>query len=289
MGRILDAMERAREEREQKGRGAGDDGSQSLSTTIAPPPAESERVVAREPQRSASRPPQISHQVVGAHDYQSPIAEQVRQIRTNLETVLGEYHSRPIVITSPVTGDGKTMVTANLTTILADNPAHEVLIVDADMRKPDQHRLFNVHPTPGLSEYLSGECSLEEVTQATALPNLKIMSAGRPPDKPTVLLSSDRMVTLLGELQRIYHWIVFDTPPLLPVTDASVLARECVGVILVVRMGQTQSKIIERAQDLLAEMRLPVLGAILNDFTSQARINDYYYGYYRRSGNAARK
>ena len=280
MGRILDALERAREENTKRTEGS--------PVQPAPPPMPPGKPVADLP----PLPPGENHRdmaeaVVGAHDNQSPIAEQVRQIRTNLETVLAEYRSRSIVITSPVTGDGKTLVAANLATVLADHPEQKILLVDADLRKPDQHHLYNVRQAPGLSEYLTGQCTQEEVVQQTSLPNLNVIAAGRPPDKPTVLLSSERMTNLLSEVQSTYQWIIFDTPPLLPVTDASVLARECVGLILVVRMGQTARTLIERSQDLLAEMRLPVLGCILNDFSSLSRSNNYYYKYYHKYGAKA--
>jgi capsular exopolysaccharide synthesis family protein len=173
-------------------------------------------------------------------------------------------------------------VTANLGCVLADDPEHQVLIVDADMRKGDQHGVFGLKPTPGLSDYLLHRALLEDVVQPTPLPNLKVIAAGRAPDKPTVLLNSERMASLIGELQRTYRWIIFDTPPLLPVTDALVLGRDCVGLILVIRMGQTDWGLIERAQGLLAETRLPVLGCILNDYNVHTQENAYYYRYYKR-------
>jgi protein-tyrosine kinase len=317
MGRVLEALERARREREKRIGSAEPEGHEPPSAQVPaapeveptepPPPtagnghaepAAEERYEFQTPrfereattvrlQRTALATG-ISERVVGAHDAQSPITEQVRQIRTNLETVLSDYRSRSIVVTSPVSGDGKTLVTANLTTVLADNPEHQVLLIDADMRKPDQHTLFGVRPHPGLSDFLRERNTLDEVIQSTDLPNLKVISAGHPPQNPTVLLSSDRMIAALGEMQRTFHWIVIDTPPLLPVTDASVIARECVGLILVVRMGQTPQNVIARSQELLVEQRLPVLGCILNDFSSQTRGNEYYYRYYRRNGDAPR-
>jgi Mrp family chromosome partitioning ATPase len=105
---------------------------------------------------------------------------------------------------------------------------------------------------------------------------------------PTVLLSAERLTSLLRVLQKSYRWIVFDTPPLLPVTDAAVLARECTGLIMVVRMAQTPRTIIARAQNLLAEMRLPVLGCIVNDFTQRNRENSYYYKYYGKDREKVR-
>ncbi|MCE5230552.1 CpsD/CapB family tyrosine-protein kinase [bacterium] len=283
MARMLDALERARKEREQK-----------LETDTAP--AQPEAAAAdpapaaatppgngngNTPSRAAAFHPEIDERVVGVHDLQSPVTEQIRLIRTNLESVLADYHSRSIVVTSPGVGDGKTMVSANLAGVLADDPATKVLLIDADLRGPVQHKLFGLRQTPGLADYLQGRATIEQTIQMTSLPNLHVITAGHLPPKPPVLLGSEWMQALLGELQKTYHWIVIDTPPLLAVTDATVVARECVGLILVVRMGKTPRTLIERAQGMLAEMRLPVLGCILNDFASQQRSDHYYYRYYK--------
>jgi capsular exopolysaccharide synthesis family protein len=210
------------------------------------------------------------------------VAEQIRQIHTNLETVLAEHTSRMIVITSPIPGDGKTLVTANLATVLADDPNQRILLIDADMRKPDQHQLFGIQVSPGLSDYLTERNELEEVTYGSTIPNLDIIPAGRIPPKPTVLLSSERMSQITARFSPHYRWILIDTPPMLPVTDACLLARRALGMILVVRMGRTSRHLITRAEEMMAEMRLPVLGCILNEFTEHTRDNSYYYNYYGR-------
>lgn len=283
MARMLDALERARREREQK----------IGVETAATKPTEGARVESAQaasiqvpsngngPSRAAAYHPEIDDHVVGVHDLQSPVTEQIRLIRTNLESVLTDYHSRSIVVTSPGVGDGKTLVSANLAGVLADDPAKRVLLIDADLRGPVQHKLFGLPQAPGLADYLQGRVALDQVIQSTSVANLQVITAGHLPPKPPVLLGSEWMQVLLGELQKTYHWIVIDTPPLLAVTDASVVARECVGLIMVVRMGKTPRTLIERAQGMLAEMRLPVLGCILNDFEAQQRSDSYYYRYYK--------
>jgi capsular exopolysaccharide synthesis family protein len=287
MAKYLEAMERARQERmrrTQQDPAAGPADPVTGDSETAPAPAAAWNV-ADYPQES---PPNlftgVSDVIVGMHEPQSPVSEQIRHIRANMEAVLADVRSRTIVVSSPVSGDGKTMIAANLASILADAPDQQVLLVDADMRKGRQHELFGLKRDPGLSEYLREQCSLDQALRATKLPNLTLLPAGRMPDKPTVLLGSERMASVLGELQRHYDWILFDTPPLLPVTDATILAREAVGLILVVRMGITHRGLIDRAQDLLAEMRLPVLGCILNDFHEHSRENQYYYKYYSQTG-----
>ena len=298
MAKVLEALERARQERLKKMEGSLEPEAQIQApmqpSALAPSAGEGEapsttRVDAsRAPSVSAAlqrkealRP--ASDIIVGFHEENSPVTEQIRHIRSNMDSVLADYRTRTIAVTSPVSGDGKTVITANLACVLADSPDQKVVLIDADMRKPDQHHLLGVPAGPGLSEYLQGQCELSEAMYATCIPNLTVIPAGRTPKKPTVLLGSERMHMMISGLQRTYQWIVFDTPPLLPVTDATIIGRECLGTILVVRMGQTPRTVIERAQTLLAEMRLPVLGCILNDFSQRSRENQYYYSYYHKT------
>lgn len=283
MARMLDALERARREREQK-LDAGTAGEEKAPESRAGSAHSANVEVPANgngPSRAAAYHPEIDERIVGVHDLQSPITEQIRLIRTNLESVLADYRSRSIVITSPGAGDGKSLVSANLAGVLADDPAKKVLLIDADLRGPVQHKLFSLPQSNGLADYLQGRVTLEHTIQSTSIANLQVITAGHLPPKPPVLLGSEWMQILLAELQKTYHWIVIDTPPLLAVTDATVVARECVGLIMVVRMGKTPRTLIERAQGMLAEMRLPVLGCILNDFEAQQRSDSYYYRYYK--------
>ena len=287
MGRMLDAVERARQERLKRLQSGGRDAAGANAPSPAPNLDALPAVAA--PAGPAPAPATVavglSDRLVGAHDEQSPIAEQVRHIRTNLETVLADHRTSSIVITSPVAGEGKTLVACNLAAVLADDPSQQVLLIDADMRKPGVNELFGTRLAPGLSEHLRGQCPWREAVHATGLPNLKVMPAGRLPHRPsnpTVLLGSDLLATMLDEARSIFRWIVFDTPPLLPVTDAAVLARRCTGLILVLRLGRTHYNQVQRAQELLAEARVPVLGCILNDLTTINSGSEYYHQYYRR-------
>ncbi|MEN6625176.1 MAG: CpsD/CapB family tyrosine-protein kinase [Candidatus Sumerlaeia bacterium] len=283
MARMLDALEKARREREQKQEADPAAAAAAPRTADNAPPEAEPAAPANHagPSRATAFHPTIDAAIVSVHDLQSPVTEQIRLIRTNLENVLADHHSRSIVVTSPGVGDGKTLVSANLAGVLADDPTKNVLLIDADLRGPVQHKLFGVKAAPGLSDYLQGQAPLERVIQQTSIPNLHIITAGHLPPKPPVLLGSEWMQRLLGELKNSYHWIVIDTPPLLAVTDATVVARECIGLIMVVRMGKTPRTLIERAQNMLAEMRLPVLGCILNEFESTQRSDHYYYRYYK--------
>lgn len=295
MAKVLEALERARQERLKKLESGLDpelSGQANAPSAVdeAPPAALDGPAYAPAPDAPAFRRREpvaaASDIIVGLHEENSPVTEQVRHIRSNMDSVLADYRTRTIAVTSPVSGDGKTVITANLACVLADSPDQKVVLIDADMRKPDQHHLLGVADTPGLAEYLQGQCDLTQAMHATAIPNLTLIPGGRTPRKPTVLLGSERMHQLIAALQRQYQWVVFDTPPLLPVTDATIIGRECLGTILVVRMGQTPRAVIERAQTLLAEMRLPVLGCILNDFSQRTRENQYYYSYYHKAPQA---
>lgn len=303
MAKVLDALERARQERlrrEQADRSAAPadpgpaDSAEPIPVTAEPayapePPAEDAddgpvagpAAPGSHAASAAGRlPGEASDLVVGIWDTQSPVTEQVRHIRNNLESVLGDYTSRLLVVSSPLSGDGKTIIAGNLAVVLADSPNHEVVLVDADMRKPDQHSLFGTRQTPGLADYLRGRCEYQDIFHATELPNLRVVPAGRPPRHPTTLLESDRMRELIEMMHQQHQWIVIDTPPLLPVADAAIIARDSLGLVMVVRMGQTPAGVIARAQEQLAEAGLPVLGCILNDYTRQSKEDNYYYKYY---------
>jgi capsular exopolysaccharide synthesis family protein len=294
MAKMLDALEKARQERLKRlheRQGAGPEDSAAQPSTGAPAPLS---VVAPEPFQGTPPParpavnrapihPGVSEMVIALHDGQSPLVEQVRQIRSNLQTVLDDRAVRTIVITSPASNEGKSLLCANLAVVLAEDPESQVILIDGDMRKPDQHRTFGFSLTPGLSEYLRSANTIDEVVRSTGLSNLKLISAGRRPDNPTVVLGSGRMTRLLRQLEQTYQWIILDTPPLLPVTDATLLARESTGLILVVRMAATPRTAIKRAQELLAELRLPVLGCILNDFNQKTRHDEYYSRYYEKT------
>jgi capsular exopolysaccharide synthesis family protein len=159
-----------------------------------------------------------------------------------------------------------------------------VLLVDADMRRPGVHQAFGVENRCGLSELLSGQAHVTESVQRLADPDLWIMTAGSAPPNPSELLASSRMEALLGQVQQgPFDWVILDTPPVLAVTDASILTPWVSGVAFVVGSEMTRRRLAERAIDMLAAGGPRILGAVLNRVDVSR--NRYYYARHYGYGN----
>jgi capsular exopolysaccharide synthesis family protein len=207
----------------------------------------------------------------------SPISEQYRSLRTNLQFASVDKELKTLVITSTGPSEGKSLTTANLAVTFAQQ-GKKVLLVDADMRKPTVHYTFRLENTVGLSNYLIGEKGLESVVKDTNIPNLGIVTSGPIPPNPAEILSSKRMKQFIDEAKELFDIIIFDTPPVLAVTDPSIMAKLCDGVLLVVRSKQTEYEAAKRAKEQLAQVQANILGVVLNDREQKDSNYYYYYG-----------
>ena len=207
-------------------------------------------------------------------------SESFRGVRTNLLFSSASEGSRSIVITSTGPGEGKTVVSTNLAVALAQ-AGERVLLVDADMRKPRVHTVFGRAQEPGLSNVLVGNAKASEAVYTTASPGLWIMPAGLHPPNPTELLGSKRFKDFLASLSHHFDWVIIDTPPVMAVTDSSVVAHLATGVLFVVGSEMTSRHSAHRAIEQLTRARAKFVGAVLNRVDLQH--NPYYYSqYYRR-------
>ncbi|RJQ49663.1 MAG: polysaccharide biosynthesis tyrosine autokinase [Desulfobacteraceae bacterium] len=154
-----------------------------------------------------------------------------------------------------------------------------VILLDCDMRRPRLHHVFNFEREKGISSYLVGSNSLEEVILRTQLDNLHVIPCGPIPPNPAEILGSNKMRQLLDRLRQDYSRIVIDTPPLTAVTDSVVLAPHTDGVLLVIRAGETPRPLIQNALGQLHSVKAPILGAVLNGVNT-GRYGSYYYQYY---------
>ncbi|HLK11200.1 MAG TPA: polysaccharide biosynthesis tyrosine autokinase [Candidatus Binatia bacterium] len=214
----------------------------------------------------------------------SAVAEAFRSLRTAVLFSTPGTPPKVILVTSAGAGEGKTVVCVNLATALAEGGAR-VLLLDADLRRPGCHRAFAVAAEPGLSTVLTGQATAERATHALDAPRLSLMPAGPAPPNPAELVSSARMRALLDDLREVYDFIVIDSPPALPVTDAVVLAREADGVALVVKGQDTPRELVRRARDQLVLANAHVLGAVVNNV--DLGWDDLYLLYSRYDGYAA--
>jgi succinoglycan biosynthesis transport protein ExoP len=207
-------------------------------------------------------------------------AEAFRTIRTNLLFSSAEKGARSIVITSTGPGEGKSMVAANLAISVAQ-AGQRVLLIDADMRKPKVHEIFEVTQEPGLSNLLVGNGKASEAIRKTAIPGLWVMAAGRVPPNPAELVGSQRFRDFIESVKEHFDWVLVDSPPVMAVTDAALVAHNTTGVIFVIGAEMTSRHAAKRALDQLEQVQARFVGAVLNRVDLER--NAYYYSqYYRR-------
>ncbi len=215
------------------------------------------------------------------HDF----GEAFRSLRTSLVFTSTGQATRIIGVTSTQPLEGKTTTACNLAMVLAFGGAR-VLLIDADMRRPGLHRTMRIQNTIGLSHVLTGQARVRQVVRPTSEPNLLVITAGHPPPNPSELLGSERMRQLLAHLAHgPFDWVIVDTPPVLAVTDAVLIAPHTNGYVFVIGSEMTRAAHAERAIDMLQASQQAIVGAVLNrvDFDRNKYYYSRYYGYQYKS------
>lgn len=202
-----------------------------------------------------------------------PVTEEYRFICYNIMFSSVDKEIKSILVTSPEPSDGKSTTAVNLAIVLAQQSGR-VLLVDADLRKPSIHYSFNVSNIHGLTNAITRQVSLNTVISKTCVPNLDILPSGPIPPNPSELLDSNSMKAIMEELRNMYEYIIFDTPPVLAVTDPQILANKCDGVVIVVNSGKTHKEGALKTKKLLENAQGHLLGVILN---GGKKNNMYYY------------
>ncbi|TCI39067.1 polysaccharide biosynthesis tyrosine autokinase [Exiguobacterium sp. SH4S7] len=193
----------------------------------------------------------------------SPISEQYRTIRTNLEFTSIGQKLQMINVTSASTGEGKSTTAANLAVVYAQL-GKRVLLIDCDLRKPTAQFTFNLSSQAGLSTILVGRILLERAIQKTGVERLSLLTAGPIPPNPTELIASDQMVELLDEVRRQYDIVILDAPPMMQVADARLLAKIADGTILVISCENSERQLVVKAKEQLERTGTHMLGLVLN-------------------------
>ena len=206
-------------------------------------------------------------------------AEAFRSLRTSVKFLSVDRDVRVVQITSPSPGEGKTVVAANLATVFAQ-AGDRVVLVGGDLRRPRAEELLGVPLTPGLTGVLIGEVSLPQaIRQVEGLANLSVLPAGYPPPNPSELLSGERARRLIDVLAQTYDLVILDCPPVLPVTDALVLARMADTTLLVTSANKTSRRELDRAVELLQQVGAPLVGSVLTSLSRDATFGTEPYGY----------
>ena len=208
---------------------------------------------------------------------QSPPSESYRTMRTSIENSLPDHgKSKAVIFSSPAPKEGKSTAIANLA-VSAANSGRKVLLVDADLRRPVQHQIFDVEREPGLSNALIGEMPVRECIKKTMVPGLHMIPCGNIPSHPAELLGSSKMEKFVTLVRQHYDLVLFDAPPVIAMADTLVLAKYTDGAVIIVSAGQTKSLGLEKANEMLTANNANVLGTVVNRFNA----NKVYYSYYR--------
>jgi len=228
----------------------------------------------------------LAEKVVVDENMAQESREQYRRLAATLHHGQASNGLKVVMIASAVAGEGKTLTASNLALTLSESYQRNVLLVDADLRKPSIHTVFKVKGSPGLGE---GLMSVEDrkLPLHVISPRLTVLPAGTPSSDPMAGLTSTRMRYLIDEAREAFDWVIIDTPPVGLLTDANLLAAMVDGIILVVKAGSTPYGLVRRAVDAIGAPR--VLGVVLNRATAHALEYRYGYGYYDMyRGNGAK-
>ena len=222
------------------------------------------------------------HKLVSSEHPRSPISEAYRTLRTNIQFSTLDKPAKTLLVTSPNPVEGKSVTAANLAVVMAQS-GMKTLLVDSDLRRPTQHKLFQVPNQKGLTNMLLlDELVLDGNIQSVDIENLSVLTSGPIPPNPSELLGSGKMQALLQQLKAVYDVIVFDSPPALAVTDAAVMSRQMDGVVLVTDSGRTRRDMAVRAKETLTKVGANILGVALNRLSERSGGYYYYYYYYAR-------
>jgi len=220
--------------------------------------------------------------IVSFSDPRSPYAEAFRTLRTNLSFSGVDKPYRTILITSTFPAEGKSSTCANLGVVMAQ-AGQRVVILDCDLRKPTQHKIFNLTSTIGVTNIVVSDMKLDQVAQPTEIENLHVVTSGPIPPNPSELVGSKKMAALISTAGEAYDIVLVDSPPVVTVTDASLLSTMVDGVLLLVKTASTKIEMVQESKALLERVNAKIIGVILNQVDANG--SNYYYQYYYYYGD----
>ncbi len=226
----------------------------------------------------------IDEHVVSFHDPSSPVGEQYKILRTNIQSLKYTKNYKSYVITSAIDSEGKTLTSLNLAMAMAhDLNNKSVLLIDADMRKGGMAKYLGLKSHPGLSELLQDKAESESIFVNPGTENLTIVLSGKTTRKPSELLNSKKMEQLLSMFKSKFDYIFIDTPPVMSVTDACILGPMVDGVLLVIQAGRTQRDVVKHAESRLYQARAKTIGYVMTNL--EYHLPHYLYRYMHKYDN----
>ena len=209
-------------------------------------------------------------------DQESPIATEMRRLYSNIRHIDGRSPKRSFLVTSADRGEGKSTVASHLALTVARFRGKKSLVVDADLRKPKLHQIFDVPKEPGLFECLNGEIDPLDAVKDTPIENLKVIPAGRRVKSPAHLFEGDIMTEIFEKIKFYYDIVIVDSAPIVPVSDPMLISSVLDGVILVLLAGRTPRNVAMRAKNILLDANANLLGVVVNNMSE---VLPYYYDY----------
>lgn len=219
----------------------------------------------------------VGRKLVVRTNPQSITTEQYRTIRTNINFSMPGPDTKTILFTSAAKEEGKSTTSCNMAIVFAE-AGKRVLLVDADMRRPTLHHTFQQANKVGLSNLLLKKGRLQDSVKRSGVVGLDLLLCGQIPPNPAELLSSPVLDSLLEEMKEKYDLIIFDSPPLLSVTDSKILANKCDATVLVVNTGRSEKESVTKARDALVTSKAFIMGVVMNNYEI-SKDTYYYQGY----------
>lgn len=209
-------------------------------------------------------------------DQESPIATEMRRLYSNIRHIDGRGLKRSFLVTSANRGEGKSTVAAHLALTVARFRGKKSLIVDADLRRPRLHQIFDVEKEPGLLECLEGDLDPLEAIKDTPIENLKVIPSGRRVRSPAHLFEGDVMAEIFEKIKFYHDIVIVDSAPIIPVSDPMLISSVVDGVLLVLLAGMTPRNVSLRAKNILLDANANLLGVVVNNLSE---VLPYYYDY----------